>query len=161
MEVTPLLGTVDVAGRSVHLTKHLAAPPAQVWQALTQPDELTAWLGQVQDGRPAPHARFALRHDATTCSHHGVIGWEPEQLLALTWDFPEEEQSRVSFALAPQGAGTRITVAHQDLADPAAYAAGWHRHLEYLAAHLTGADRPFADFWDGYDALVQRYAADA
>ncbi len=37
------------------------------------------------------------------------------------------------------------------------YAAGWHRHLEFLAAHLDGHDRPWSQFWAGYDDLAARY----
>lgn len=54
-----------------------------------------------------------------------------------------------------------MEVIHKGLADPVAYAAGWHQHLEYLAAHLGGQDRPFSDFWSGYDVLVARYGATA
>ena len=161
MARTPLLGTVDRAAGSVHLSVHLAAPPRQVWRALTEPDELATWLGRVQDGLPAPRAGFALQHDEATRSHHVVTDWEPERLLSLTWDFPEEAPSRLALALAPQGAGTRLVLTHRDLADPVAYAAGWHRHLEHLAAHLAGTDGPWEHFWDGYEALVQRYAAQA
>ena len=159
MEVTPLLGTVDREARSLHLTAQLAATPGQVWFALTRPEDLVAWLGRVEDGLPAPATRFALWHDATTCSHHTVVDWQPERLLGLTWDFPEEAESAVRFALEAAGDGTRLTVVHEELADPVAYAAGWHRHLEYLAAHLTGTDRPFEDFWDGYETLVERYGS--
>jgi len=159
MEHTPLLGAVDRAGRALRLDEHLAATPAQVWAALTQPGELTAWLGRVQDGSPGPGTRFALWHDETTCSHHAVTSWQPERLLGLTWDFPDEAESALRFELESSGPGTRLTVVHEDLADPVAYAAGWHRHLEYLAAHVSGADRPFEDFWDGYETLVERYGS--
>ena len=60
--------------------------------------------------------------------------------------------------LSPRGPGaTILDRQHDDLDDPAAYAAGWHRHLDFLAAHLAGQDLSFGDFWTGYDALVARY----
>lgn len=39
------------------------------------------------------------------------------------------------------------------------YAAGWHRHLQYLEAHLRGGDLPLEGFWTGYDRLVELYAS--
>ena len=159
VEPAPLLGTVDPAGRSLHLSTQLAAPPVQVWAALTRPDELAAWLGRVEHGPDAVGSRFAVEHDEDTRSQHVVTAWQPERLLAMTWVFPAEAESSVRFTLEAAGEGTRLGVVHEELADPVAYAAGWHRHLQYLGAHLTGADRPFEHFWDGYEDLVERYGA--
>ncbi len=50
-----------------------------------------------------------------------------------------------------------LTVHHEDVEDAVSYAAGWHRHLQYLEAHLRGGDLPVDDFWSGYDDLVELY----
>jgi hypothetical protein len=90
-----------------------------------------------------------------------VTRWQPGWVMAMTWDFPDDATSgtsAVSFALAARADRTLVRIEHDGLTEPAGYAAGWHRHLEYLAAHLDGTDKPFEDFWDGYDALQAQYA---
>lgn len=79
---------------------------------------------------------------------------ETPHLLELTWDFPDEAPSRVTFQLDAQGAGnTLVIVEHRGLEDPASYAAGWHLHLTYLASHLTGQDLA----WDDFDTRAHKY----
>lgn len=91
-------------------------------------------------------------------SSHVVKRWSPPTLLELTWDFPDETRSRVTFHLDGQvDANTLVTVEHRGLDDPISYAAGWHRHLTYLASHLTGQDLAWESFWDGFDTLADRY----
>lgn len=45
----------------------------------------------------------------------------------------------------------------EGLQDPWPYAAGWHRHLDHLRAHLSGQNLPMQGFWDGYDELLRLY----
>jgi uncharacterized protein YndB with AHSA1/START domain len=103
---------------------------------------------------------FELWHDDDVRSRHAVLQWSPPRLLTLTWDFPEERRSQVAFALAEaSSSAATLSVHHQGLDDVVSYAAGWHRHLHYLDAHLRGGDLPIDDFWTGYDDLVQLYDA--
>jgi len=135
--------------------------PGDVWAALTQPSRLGTWLRRIE-GQPSDDGRFVIWHDEQTASRHTVTGWEADRLLLLlTWEFPGEEESHVSFVLRPDDGHTVLAVAHQRLADPISYAAGWHRHLEYLRAHLMGKDKDFADFWTGYYELVEGCRATA
>lgn len=91
-------------------------------------------------------------------SAHVVQQWKHPDLLELTWDFPDETPSRVTFQLDAQGAGnTLVIVEHRGLEDPISYAAGWHRHLTYLASHLTGQDLAWEGFWDDFDTLADKY----
>jgi uncharacterized protein YndB with AHSA1/START domain len=152
-----LLGEANIERGSVALELAVPSTPDEVWTALTEPDHLSHWLGRTE-GSPARDAQFAIWHDATTRSTHTVTRWQPGWLLAMTWDFPDEGTSVVSFAVAARKDRTPVALEHQGLTEPTGYAAGWHRHLEYLAAHLEGSDKTFEDFWDGYDALLARYA---
>jgi uncharacterized protein YndB with AHSA1/START domain len=153
-----LLGEVNTERGSVMLELALPDSPDVVWAALTEPSRLACWLGSAE-GSPARGAEFAIWHDETTRSTHTVTRWQPGWLLAMTWGFPDEGTSAVSFALSARGDHTVVTLEHDGLTEPASYAARWHRHLDYLAAHLDGSDKPFDEFWSGYDALVARYAA--
>ena len=159
MEAHQLLGSVDLKRGSVALACSLPAAPDEVWRALTEPSRLARWLGRVADGSPAQDGQFAIWHDEAVSSAHTVTRWEPGRGLAMTWDFPDENTSQVSFGLSPRGDGSLVSVQHEGLGEPVNYAAGWHRHLDYLAAHLAGEDKSFETFWDGYDSLVERYAA--
>ncbi len=136
----------------------LPRPVEDVWQALTDRDHTAKWLGRIEVDAVASGGQFDLWHDDEVRSRHAVLQWRPPRLLTLTWDFPEERVSQVAFALAEAGSSAAtLSVHHQGLDDAVSYAAGWHRHLHYLEAHLRGGDLPIDDFWTEYDELVQFY----
>ena len=155
MAIAGVLGGVDAEG--VDLSLEVVAPVGVVWSALVEPDRAAAWLGRLEPGPHRVGDRFAVRHDETTTSWHTVLTWEPARRWETTWEFPEERASRLEVVLVASGPGTRLTLRHTALEDPVSYAAGWHRHLEHLVAHLGGDDGP--PTWAGYDALVDRYRA--
>lgn len=167
MTISPLLGTVDRAAGAVHLERTLPAAPDEVWDALTDPARLHAWLAPVQEGQPGPERTFVLRmndRETATCT---VTTWNPPHELRLTWDYTDEGPSELSFRLSELDGQTRITLAHTRIpADAVQYGAGWHVHLDHLAAHLTGADLTpdgcdAEEFLAAYRALEPRYAAAA
>lgn len=98
----PRLPGVDRHRRLVRLRRELPASPGALWQALTEPGRLAAWLGRVDEGRPAPGSPFAIRHDETTRSRHTVTEWEPEQVLGLTWNFPAEVERGLFRGVSPR-----------------------------------------------------------
>lgn len=83
MTTSPLLGTVDRAAGAVHLERTLPAPVHEVWDALTDPARLHAWLAPVQQGQPGPESTFVLgmndRETATctvtTWTHRTSSAW--------------------------------------------------------------------------------------
>lgn len=154
----PLLSRADPANGSVQLQLVLPAPIGAVWEALTTPEHTVAWLGRLTGPPVREGAAVALWHDEHTRSDHRVLQCEPPRVLRLSWDFPDESPSTVLFSLTdPSPGSTHITVLHEGLKDVVSYATGWHRHLEYLDAHLRGADRSVDDFWEGYEDLLERY----
>lgn len=154
-----LYGAADPDSGTVRLTRQLAADRSAVWRALTDAGPLSAWLGRLVGRIDGPGARVHLWHEESVRSGHVVRRWEPEEVLGLTWHFPDEPESRVTFLLSGGPGTTTLTLDHEGVPEAAAYAAGWHRHLDYLAAHLAGRDRSFDDFWAGYDDLLARYRA--
>jgi len=151
-----LLGAADPRVGRVRLTRSLPADRRTVWTALTDPERLAAWLGRLDGSLDRLGSRVRIWHEESVRSGHTVLEWSPQQSLALTWEFPDEPDSTVRFELSA-GSPTNVTVTHEGLTEPAEYAAGWHRHLDYLEAHLAGADLPWADYWTGYDDLVARH----
>jgi DNA-binding transcriptional MerR regulator/uncharacterized protein YndB with AHSA1/START domain len=161
-----LFGEIDPARGLVTMRRAIPSDAASVWAMFTVPEHLGHWLGRVTDGAPGPGADFSLWHDEDTRSTHTVTVWEPVRRLDLTWDFPEEGRSTVSVELsdATEGAdddATLLTLRHDGVADAASYAAGWHRHLDYLIAYHAGAELPPGLFWDGHADIVARYASTA
>jgi uncharacterized protein YndB with AHSA1/START domain len=158
---------VDTAAGAVRLERTLPAPRDQVWEALTDPARLHAWLAPVQEGRPGPGRTFVLRmneSDTATCT---VTDWNPPHELGLLWDYTGEGPSELRLRLADLGGQTRLTLSHtRVLATAVRYGAGWHIHLDNLAAHLADAERTASgcagdEFMAAYLALEPRYAAAA
>lgn len=157
----PLLGTVDRTAGAVHLERTLPAPVSDVWAALTDPARLGVWLGEVLEGRPGPDATFVLRMDGEERAVCTVRTWQPPHELVLTWDYTGEGPSQLRIALTAAGAGTHLVLEHERLAvDPVQYGAGWHVHLDHLAAHLgeDAGDLRGAAFQAAYRRLHRRYA---
>ncbi|WP_307793656.1 SRPBCC domain-containing protein [Actinotalea soli] len=162
MRLPEIVGRADAVGGEVRMRVTLPAPVEQAWLALTDSQRTVSWLGRLDTVAIAEGGRFDLWHDKTVRSRHTVTKWHSGHLLSLTWDFPEERTSRVTFTLAEESPSTsRLTLHHEDLEDAVSYAAGWHRHLQYLHGHLRGDDLPIDDFWSGYDDLVELYASSA
>ena len=153
-----LLGSADETTGEVHLSLVVSGDAQRVWAALTSAGELPAWIGRLAGSPLEAGSEFDLWHEEAVKSSHVVERWGPPTLLELTWDFPDETPSRVTFHLDAQvDANTLVTVEHRGLDDPICYAAGWHRHLTYLASHLNGQDLAWENFWDGFDALADKY----
>jgi uncharacterized protein YndB with AHSA1/START domain len=151
----------------VRLERTLPVPPHQVWDALTDPARLHAWLAPVEDGRPGPDATFTLRmndQETATCT---VTTWDPPRELRVHWDYTGEGLSELRFRLDDLGGATRVVLAHTRILDTVVrYGAGWHVHLDNLAGHLGGDGRTASgcagdDFLAAYQAVEPHYAAAA
>lgn len=85
-----------------------------------------------------------------------ILECEPEQLLDMTWEFPDEPHSHVRIELTPIGGTTQLVLTHDELGDEAAnYLPGWHTHLLYLEGLLVGQPRSMEGFWSTYEALTE------
>lgn len=152
-------GAVSRARAAVHLERLLDAPRDRVWALWTDPERLGRWLAPVERGVPGPGATFVLRMEADRTATCTVERWEPPRLLELAWDYSGEGPSRFRLELRAEHGGTRLLIDHDrlDAADPVEYGAGWHAHLELLAAHLAGAQAPAFD--EVFLPLREAYAA--
>jgi uncharacterized protein YndB with AHSA1/START domain len=98
----------------------IPASPDQLWDALTDPESVSAWFGaQVDwDVQPGGAARF-LDDDGTF--RRGVIdAVMPGRHLSFRWwrdGDPDNGASQVTYQLEPDGDGTRLTVIEQQVAD--------------------------------------------
>jgi uncharacterized protein YndB with AHSA1/START domain len=137
--------------------------PERVWVALTDPRELTSWLGPVTEGAPGPDASFVLAMDVEEVARCTVTAWRPPYELRMVWDYTGEGPSELAFLLEPTGDGTLVVVEHHRIAvDPIQYGAGWHAYLEALSDHLDGQVRfpDGASFMAAFRDLERAYAQD-
>ena len=139
------LGTVEKVADTYHVRyeRHLAHPVDTVFAAVTEPDELAAWLARATLD-PVVGGSVELRwqnaeggSQEPPVARGTVTAYDPPRLVEYDTDI----HGRLRFELTPEGDGTRLvfTVA---IAMPAEHAsknvAGWHVHLEHLEAVLDG-----------------------
>jgi uncharacterized protein YndB with AHSA1/START domain len=144
---------VTPEGPSLTLVRTLRAPPARVWEAWTQPEQMMRWFGphhtQVEtadvDLREGGGFRVALRED-NGARHEAIGGYttiEPERRLVFRWNWAgaPERVSRVTVAFRAVAEGTEVTLTHDRFADAETakrHTRGWTESLERLVG-LFGA----------------------
>ncbi|HKW68964.1 MAG TPA: SRPBCC family protein [Candidatus Dormibacteraeota bacterium] len=127
--------------------RKLKHPPAKVWAALTQPDELRKWFPDtivVSEWRVG--ARLQFRHEGGLYAFDGeVLVHEPPRVLEFGWG-----TDRIRFEVAPAANGSVLTLIDtiDDVGKAARDAAGWHVCLDALEAALDGREsRSMGDAW--------------
>ena len=156
------------APRTVRLQRLLPGPIERIWSYLTESDLRRQWLAagdmDLQVGAPfeltwhndtltdPPGARpegFGTEHSMQS----RITELDPPRRLAFTWGGGE-----VSFELEPRGGQVLLTLVHAGISDRSnmvMIGAGWHMHLDVLAARASGtAPEPF---WDGWNRLYDEY----
>ncbi len=127
---------------AIRLERHLPDPPAVVWRALTEREQLRSWFPSdviVSGGRWEAGAAitFAFPPEVIDMTLTGrVLAVDEPGLLVFTWG---EETLR--FELSPDGKGTALVLINELPAEAAARnAAGWDSCLDRLAGLDTGPD---------------------
>lgn len=128
----------------------LPAPPARVWAALTQADQLGAWFGTQASIDLRPGGEIVFTWDGSTGprgSSRGVIETvEPTQRFAFRWqaDQGDAQLTRVEFTLESHAEGTRLFVVESGFANlrpelrtRESHMEGWQRELGELAQYLA------------------------
>ena len=83
-----------------------------------------------------------------------ITAFEPMRKLAITWG----STGGVTFELEPSGSDVVLTVTHHRVEDRGVLlnvSAGWHAHLDILAARVAGKEP--TPFWDSWIALKADY----
>jgi uncharacterized protein YndB with AHSA1/START domain len=134
---------------SLTLERRIKAPPAQVFQAWTDPKRVVQWFGPantVQESVRAeldvrPGGRFTVSFATDDGERHGVSGVYrevvPDSRLVFTWAWRStpERESLVTITLAKDGDGTLLTLHHERFFDEKArdgHKRGWTGTLEKL-----------------------------
>jgi uncharacterized protein YndB with AHSA1/START domain len=143
----------DRARPAVRLERELPDPPAVVWRALTEREQLRSWFPCdviVSGGRWEVGAAisFPFPPEVMDVTITGVVLEVDEpHVLAFTWG-----DDTLRFELSPEGRGTRLVLIDELPPDSAARnAAGWEQCLDRLAGLEPAAD--------GWRPRFERYAA--
>ncbi len=119
------------------LVRELRHPPAAVWEALTDPEQLSEWAPFDADRNLAAVGPLMLSTVSTPTpqvSASVVKRAEPPTLLEYSWG-----GNALRWELEPLGSGTRLTLWHNiDRRFVAWGAAGWHICLDVLDRLLAG-----------------------
>ena len=128
----------------------LPAPPARVWTALTQADQLGAWFGTQASIDLRQGGEVVFTWDGSTGprgTSRGVIETvEPIHRFAFRWQANPGDvlMTRVEFTLEPHVEGTRLLVVESgfgslppELRTHERHVEGWQRELGDLAEYLA------------------------
>ena len=137
---------------SLTLKRRLNASPQKVYAAWTEPKEILKWFGP--DSGPVKDAfadvkvggRYAITFSTEDGEEHHVSGTYreviPDRKLVFTWAWrtmPERE-SLVTILIKPDGAGSILTLIHEQFFDEPArdrHAKGWTGCLDKLERYLA------------------------
>ena len=131
---------------TAQVSKHVDAPPAEVWKALTDPAKLKRFFfgANVESGwKPGDPIRMRGEFKGKAFEDSGEVrSFEPERKLAYTHVSsadPSKTEHLVTFELAPKGDGTEVTVTQaktgggsEDEKQLAEYEKNWAMMLESL-----------------------------
>jgi uncharacterized protein YndB with AHSA1/START domain len=137
----------------IERTVQVAAPPGQVWAALTTAAGLAAWFGDQATIDLRPGGAGRLTWDSGESVDLRVERVEEPAVFGFTWHIyglldDDPRRTYVEFTLEPAAAGTRLRVVETGFAQlpgdayRKAYGAnteGWARELGELVSYLNAA----------------------
>jgi uncharacterized protein YndB with AHSA1/START domain len=145
-----LVHTRDDGKRVLRFERRLAHSVDRVWAALTRPDQLLGWWGSADELELAEGGKVVMRwlnkdQDGNEVVLHGrVTHFEPPRLI----EYDTDVHGVLRFELADDNGATVLrfssTVEFPDEILPLVLA-GWHMHLNFLAATLAGEPADLAD----------------
>lgn len=142
--------------RTVERTVRIEALPEVVFDFLTDPDQMSQWMGIGADLDPRPGGIFRCAMVRRGIYARGeFVEVDPPHRVVLTWGWQGSDRlvppgsTRVEFTLRRDGDGTVLTLRHSGLpiGHDAFHAFGWTRYLGRLAEVSSGRD-PGPDAWD-------------
>ena len=147
---------VDASTAPVRHDVELPAPPAVVWEYLTQPAQRTRWEVGLRGAAAATSARLAAGSEVA-CDHGGgdsvetILDWRPFEYFTVrsTLEAPSRPTAITTVGLEPGGSGTRVTWSSEP-------GPGWRNSLGFWLgrAGLAASQR------QGGERLQQLLAAD-
>ncbi len=130
----------------VTATVHIDAPPERVYEYLTRPAAIVAWMGEHALADARPGGRLAL--DIKGAPVRGrFVHLDPPHRLVISWGYAGSAvlppgASTVEIRLIADRGGTRVELEHRDLPDGQrpGHISGWTHYLTRLALAAAGRD---------------------
>jgi uncharacterized protein YndB with AHSA1/START domain len=168
LATAPAYGTL---GEDATLTLERLLPGSidRVWAFLTESDLRRQWLAagtmEMRVGAPVElvwRNNELMDNPGQAPEGHGdehrrteqITELDPPHRLSITWG----ETGGVTFELEPVGDMVRFTLTHRRIPDRSIMlnvSAGWHAHVDVLAARLASEEPP--PFWDNWASLKTEY----
>jgi len=171
-QATPGAFGVLTEPATLTIERLLPGPIERIWSYLTESDMRRKWLASgTMEQKPGANFTLTWRNDELSnppgkrpegfSDEHSmesrVIEIDKPRKLVFTFG-----QGEVTITLATQGEDVLLKLVHTRLPERAVMlkvAAGWHAHLDVLAARASGKDpEPFWDHWlelkDEYDKRI-------
>jgi uncharacterized protein YndB with AHSA1/START domain len=132
------LGEISVC-YSVKYVRRSRHPVARLWRAITDSNEVSAWMGYPTSIDLRPGGVFAMDFRKTDGSVMDCVIFrvEPEEVLAYAW-----ERSVCEWTVEPDGEGSRYTFIQNGLPDRGdgeeELVAGWQGFFDQLDEYLDG-----------------------
>lgn len=126
----------------------IEAAPATVWQFWVDPARMCEWWGTRAELDPRPGGIYRVWMSEQGPTMAGTyVELEPTRRLVFLFGWAEADMAvppsstRVEVTLVPEGAGTRLSLRHEDLTGPMAesHHEGWMVHLRQLATAASGS----------------------
>lgn len=162
MEQNQQTGRVEIKNNraTITFTRFLKHPPAIVWQALTHPQEFSAWY----NGNLAIDGRVGGTLEVVSGPFHWsgpILVWEPPHRLEYEYNhvpskvLPNGENTVVTWELRPSEKGTSLTFTQTRLKRTFGFAPAMHVFLDRLNAHLN--DQPLPEFEPLFNEVKSHY----
>jgi uncharacterized protein YndB with AHSA1/START domain len=124
------------------------APPAVVYELLTDETRFVEWMAPIASLNPTPGGEISWTHVNRDRVVGTFVELVPDRRVVFTfgWDRPDIQvppgSTTVAIDLRPDNGGTHLRLVHSGLAGPIADAhdGGWNNYLARLAVVATGHD---------------------
>jgi uncharacterized protein YndB with AHSA1/START domain len=141
---------------SILFRRWLRHPIQDVWEAITDPEQVEAWFMVKMAARPSPGGSVEMEHPYGIRATGRVLEWRPPRAYEYEWNVapgpntPEGESSVVRWELTPSEGGTLLVLTHRKLSRATArtFVRGFGDFLDRLSAQLDGRPLPYPPWLD-------------
>ena len=115
-----------------------------LWSAVTTTERLSRWMATYRGDLRGGGAWEVLGSDGEVWCRGVVTSCAPPRGFTTTWHASGEDPTELTVSLAPDAAGTRLTLSHHGI-QSILYGAGWQTYLELFAQGLAAPDAVLVD----------------
>jgi len=146
------MATTAAVKPSLTIKRRFNAPPEKVFAAWTDPEKVKRWMGPGEvkalsvESDPRTGGRYRWIMQAPNGEQHDVSGVYrevlPNRKLVFTWAWKStpERESLVTVDIKPDGAGSLMTLTHEQFFDEEArnrHNQGWEGAIAKMEAYLA------------------------